>query len=225
MLSDGSLLAVFGEIPLTVFLTGSGVLTMYATRSTDGGRTWSPAVKVARDLLSNIVDPDHQSTVYEVHCCVFSLAAGPDRSAHLSWSTTHGVNAGDVWVTSTSNAGRTWSAPSDIHRSAQVFQPTLAVSAKAGLALTWYDFTGHTPGANQLLTRLWVARSFDGGTTWTIRRLAGPFDMRTAAPVGAGYLGDFQSLVPVSDGFEAAFTLAEPQAQHGPTDIFAEAVP
>ncbi len=55
--------------------------------------------------------------------------------------------------------------------------------------------------------------------------LAGPFDMRTAAPVGAGYLGDFQSLVPAGNGFEAAFTLAEPQAKHGPTDIFAKAVP
>ena len=70
-----------------------------------------------------------------------------------------------------------------------------------------------------------MARSGDRGATWRIDRLAGPFDLSTAEPVGGSYLGDFQSLVATKGGFEAAFTLAGPFARTGATDIFRAAIP
>ena len=50
--------------------------------------------------------------------------------------------------------------------------------------------------------------------------LAGPTDLQTAPLPGHNYVGEYQGLAGLRRGFAAAFTLASPQAQNGPTDIF-----
>jgi hypothetical protein len=222
VLSNGDLLVVFSQIPADTAESGSGPFTLFATRSSDRGTTWSQPVEVASGSYSDVVDPA-TGTVYEPHCCPFSLAAGPEGSAHLAWVTNEGVGAGRIHVASSADGGRSWSTTA-LDRPAQAFHPAVAATPRT-LAVMWYDFGGAQPADQARPTTLWMARSPDGGSTWITEELAGPFDLTSATPVGQGYLGDHQSLVAVPDGFEAAFTLAEPLAHHGPSDVFAAAIP
>ena len=218
-LADGTLVTAFFEIPVDVLTTGHGPFTIYAIRSRDQGATWSAPVLVASGRFADLVDPKHPAAVLYSHCCLFSIAAGPGDTADVAWTTISAVASADVHVASTSDGGKTWSTAADLHRSAQAFQATVAADTDGTTAVTWYDFTADNGGPS-LLTTVWAAVSRDAGASWPVTRVAGPFDDRTA---GAS-LGDFQSLVAVNQGFEAAFTLAKPQAQFGPTDIFAVAV-
>lgn len=223
VLSDGSLLVVFSQIPADTLESGSGPFTLLSTRSSDGGSTWSAPVQLARGSYADVVDP-RTRTVYEPKCCVFSLAAGPGGSAHVSWTTNDGAGAGTVHVATSPDGGRTWAATATLPRSGQAFEPAVAATSRT-LAVMWYGFDGAQPADQARPTTLWLARSADGGRTWTIDELAGPFDISTAPPASGGaYLGDYQSLVAVPGGFEAAFTLAKPLAHDGPTDVFAAAI-
>jgi hypothetical protein len=222
VLSDGSLLVVFVQIPAST-ATGLGPFAMYATRSRNHGRSWSRPVLITTGTYTDVVDPKTR-TVYEPHCCVYSLAAGPRRTAHLAWTTNSSTTAGAVHVVSTFDGGRSWPASVVLDRPAQALEATVAATRRT-LAVTWYDFSGDQPAGQVRPTTLWLARSGDGGATWTIERLAGPFDIASAPPVGAGYLGDFQSLVPVRGGFQAAFTVARPLAVVGSSDIFRAFIP
>ena len=223
-LDDGTLLIVYAEIPASTIDAGDGPFALYATRSADHGKTWSQPVRVRSDSYANVVDPETH-TLYEFACCVFSLSAGPGRSAYLAWNTNPSLQEGHVKVISTSDGGRSWTTTADLARPAQAFEATVAATPRT-IALTFYDFSGAQPPDQDRPTTLWLARSGDGGVTWRIRRLAGPFDLASETPPGdAAYLGDFQSLVPVDGGFEAAFTLAKPLARNGPSDVFAAFIP
>jgi hypothetical protein len=223
VLDDGSLLDVFGEGSANILVTGKGAFTLYATHSTDHGATWSRPVPAGSSSFADLVDPK-TGKIYQP-CCAFSLAGGPNHAAELAWTTTSNGTSGDVHIASSFDGGRSWAASADLHRSAQAFQSTVATTG-ATIAVTWYDFTGAQPLDQVRPTTLWLARSGDRGTTWTIEPLAGPFDLSTAVRlVGSGFLGDYQSLAPVGRGLEAAFTVARPSALKGPSDIFAAAIP
>jgi len=214
---DGSLLAVFAQTPASTAETGNGPMILYAARSADHGVTWSPPVRVGSGNFANITDPV-TGTAYEPHCCTFSLAAGRQHTAALTWTTQLADGTSAVNIASSSDGGGSWSTL-DLPRAKPAFEPTVAINGKR-IAATWYDFTGQ-PGLGQTRsTTLWAASSTGNGGVWKIEALAGPFDLKTAGLFSAGYLGDYQSLVPWRHGFEATFTLAKPFADNGPTDIF-----
>ena len=219
VLGDGAVLAIFAELTPETFTSGEGPFTLYSSRSTDGGDTWSAPVEVSSGTYSNVVDPQ-TGEVYQAYCCLPSLAAGPGDSAHVVWNTNSSSDQGAIHLASTADGGRSWTVAPPLERSAQTFVPTVAATPRT-IAVTWYDFAGEQPAGQARPTTLWVARSKDAGASWTLDRLAGPFDIATATPPGqANYLGDTQGLVAVSGGFEAAFTAATPVAVNGPTDIF-----
>ena len=90
------------------------------------------------------------------------------------------------------------------------------------VGVTWYDLRNDRPGDTALTADAWFASSRDRGATWRQKHVAGPTDLRTA-PLPAHRLqrlGEYQGLAGLRRGFAAAFTLASPQAQNGPTDIF-----
>jgi hypothetical protein len=214
---DGGLLAVFAETPASTAETGNGPMALYATRSSDHGVTWSAPVMIGSGNFANITDPV-TGTVYEPHCCTFSLAAGRKHKAALTWTTQLAGGMSEVNIASSSDAGASWSIV-DIPRAKPAFVPSVAITEQ-GIAATWYDFTGPSAAGQSRSTTLWAASSAGNSGVFEIKPLAGPFDLKTAALFGAGYLGDYQSLVAVGDRFEATFTIGMPVARNGPTDIF-----
>jgi hypothetical protein len=89
-----------------------------------------------------------------------------------------------------------------------------------------YDaFRPYVSGSSHVYTDVWLQTSRDGGRTFpSATRVAGPFDIRTAAMsesenVGR-FLGDYQGMVAFGDGFGIAYAASAPMAVAGPSNIF-----
>jgi len=102
----------------------------------------------------------------------------------------------------------------------RVFLPTVAVASNGVIGVTWYDFR-NLIGKTRLTTDAWLAWSNDEGAAWRTLHLAGPFDLHTAHLSSDGlFLGDYEALAGLPDGFAAVYALAGPLSRSGPTDIF-----
>jgi hypothetical protein len=104
--------------------------------------------------------------------------------------------------------------------SAYAFEPTIAVDKHGTVGVTWYDLRNDRPGDVALTADVWFAHSHDRGSSWRQTHVAGPTDLRTAPLPEHNYVGEYQGLAAVRNSFAAALTLAAPQAEDGPTDIF-----
>jgi hypothetical protein len=216
LLSDGTLLDVFGEAPAQPFTAPQQT---YATRSTNLGGRWSPPVRIATVGQDPISDPDTGKPQYDF-CCLFGVAVAPNDHAYLAYTKVTGRHAGRVLVASSSNGGRTWHGPRTVvSLNAQTLEPAVAVAGDGTVGVTWYDFRHDKPGDRALTTDYWFAYSHDGGKTWHQHHLAGPFDLRTSWRTGRP-LGVYQGLAGLPHGFAATFTQAKPQAKRGSTDVF-----
>ena len=104
--------------------------------------------------------------------------------------------------------------------SAYAFEPAIAVDKKGTVGVIWYDLRNDRLGDAALTADVWFAHSRNHGASWRQTHVAGPTDLQTAPLPGHNYVGEYQGLAGLRRGFAAAFTLASPQAQNGPTDIF-----
>ena len=224
---DGALLALFDQVPfdkLANQLTGERTeFSVHATRSVDGGATWSAPVAAGRNVYMPIADPEGaggKAGTYK-----FDLATGPAGLAVTVHADRDADGRGHIVMSRSDDHGATWSAPFDaIVRNAAVFMPAVAIDDAGTIAVTWYDWSFDIPGDDALSTDAWIAASADGGATWEITHLAGPFDLRAARQEGLPYdqtaLGVYQDLVALRHGFGAAFTVGPPLASDGKTDVW-----
>jgi hypothetical protein len=100
------------------------------------------------------------------------------------------------------------------------FEPAIAVDGHGTVGVIWYDLRNDRPGDARTTADVWFASSEDQGATWRQIHVAGPTDLRTAAPDVLNRVGEYQGMAGLPHGFAAVFTLASPQAYNGPTDIF-----
>jgi hypothetical protein len=216
LLSHGKLLDVFGDAPTAPVTAPQEV---FATRSADGGRTWSSPVRIATVPQDAILDPDSGMPRYEF-CCLFGVAKGRRDRVYLAYTKNAGTRSGRVLIARSKNGGRRWRRPRTIARvAAQTLEPAVAVAGDGTLGVTWYDFRNDKAGDVPLTTDYWFAYSRDGGRRWKRRHLAGPFDLRTSSRAGRP-LGVYQGLAGLPHGFAATFIQAQPQARHGTEDVF-----
>jgi hypothetical protein len=221
VLPNGALLALFSRVTLRADGTFAG--SVLARRSTNEGRTWQPAVRAQSMPLRPFTDPESGDPLPNQDDGIFSAAVGPDGTTYLAWDQNRSPRSGSIRFTASTDGGRTWTPPSRLPGvRAFAFEPAIAIDAPNSIGITWYDMRHDHPADNQLTTDVWFAHSSDGGKTWRQTHVAGPFDYRTAPrPSGFPRLGEYQGLAPLRPrGFAAIFTMARPQAQNGPTDIF-----
>jgi hypothetical protein len=216
VLSDGTLLDVFGEPPAQPFTAPQQT---YATWSTNQGHTWSTPVRIVTVGQDPISDPDTGKPQYDF-CCLFGVAVAPNDHAYLAYTKVTGAHSGRVLVARSPNGGRMWRGPRTVASvKAQTLEPAIAVAGDNTVGVTWYDFRRDKPGDKALTTDYWFAYSHDGGRTWHQHHLAGPFDLRTSWRTGRP-LGVYQGLVGLPHGFAATFIEAKPLAKRGSTDVF-----
>ena len=197
-----------------------------AQRSTDAGKTWSGAVKIADIAPFPPIDPDTGKVVRAYP--VISAAAAPDGGVYVAWNEIPSTTGGSrVLFSRSGDGGRTWSNPGVVHDSpGQVFLPSLAVARDGTVGVSYDDTRNDRPGSSQLTTDVWFSQSRDHGASWTESHVAGPFSTTTApesdsAGVKGLFLGDYQGLAPLGGGgFGAAFAQTRPQAPHGPSDLY-----
>lgn len=124
----------------------------WITRSTDGGRTWSPEVRV--DLGE------------ACPCCRTGLATAKDGTLYMSWRHVYPGSIRDIVVARSSDHGATWSEPVRVHADDWKFDacphagPAIATDANGTLHVAWW--TGKEGAAG-----VYYAQSVDGGRTFS----------------------------------------------------------
>jgi hypothetical protein len=104
-LPSGDLLAVWVNADL-----GSGLGTMLASRSSDEGATWNPAVQIAVQPVGSFADPE---TGFELPQPGFtSPAIGPDGAIYVATEGSTSPTTGAINVSRSRDGGRTWPARS-----------------------------------------------------------------------------------------------------------------
>jgi hypothetical protein len=215
-LSDGTLLDVFGEPAAQPV---DAPQQTFATRSTDGGKSWSNPVRIGTVGQDAILDPDTGKPRYEF-CCLFGFAVAPNDRAYLAYTKVGGRHSGRVLVARSKNGGKAWQPPRTVaNPGAETLLPAVAVADDGTVGVSWYDFRHDKPGDASLTTDYWFAYSRDGGKTWHQHHVAGPFNMRTSRRTDRP-LGVYQGLTGLKHGFAASFIEAKPQAVNGSEDVF-----
>jgi hypothetical protein len=120
----------------------------------------------------------------------------------------------------------TWSAPVRANGApaAAAFTPQVHVRADGTVGVSYFDLRSNTADPATLLADHWLARSTDGGATWTDTHVDGPFDVATAPVVnGAFFLGDYMGLASAATSF-VAFHARTTGDTANRTDIFARRI-
>lgn len=166
-------------------------LVLHASRSEDGGVTWSAPVEIVR--------MQEVGVRFQRAGDILPTAAVDPRTGRLyvAWMDqrfTPGVS--QVLLTRSDDGGRTWSEPqrvSDGPGDAPSYTPALAVNADGRVAITYYSLRNDP--TRQFLVDLYVTTSKDGRTFGASRRVSSTsFDVRFAAMAQELFLGDYMGL-------------------------------
>lgn len=198
---------------------------LIAIRSADGGVTWS-SNQIGTTSDTSPEDPATGKPVSAEP--VLYSAVGPDGSVYTAWNDIASTSSSRIMLSRSSDGGQSWSSPvavASVH--GQAFLPALDVGPDGTVGVSWYDTRRYYPGDKQLSTDVWFAYSTDQGAHWHQVHVAGPFDLRTAyyrpgaAGAASGYfLGDYDGLTALPDGFGAVFAAPRPLARFGMSNIF-----
>lgn len=233
VLPDGTIVNAFLEINGTPFVPGGPPripFTVKASYSADGGQTFSIPVSIAQVSPNLPIDPDTGREVRSLP--VVSIDSAPDGTVYIAWNEIPRIAGPGDRVPSTIrfsksiDGGRTWRDPRvAATSSAEAFLPSLAVAGDGTVGITFVDYRNDKRADNALTADNWFVHSHDGGATWEESRVAGPYDMLSAPATGstavAGrFVGDYQGMDGLANGFAAIIAQAKPQSVDGPTGIF-----
>jgi hypothetical protein len=155
---------------------------IFVARSTDGGRTFSPAARVA-DNLPNVdfacrrAEPAGRVSPTPARVSVATrgrdeiVLAWVDDVVDPAWQGACWLaNRPDVYLSRSTDGGRTFSPPLDVSRSAGRSEgPLLAYDSQGGLNLVWVELVEEPLAGCSYQNRFQIvaARSADGGATFS----------------------------------------------------------
>jgi hypothetical protein len=152
-------MAVKGSMIALTFEAGSSI---YFSASHDGGRTFGSPVKVSQETVLPLNRHRGPRIAIAGNTIVISAVAGKTLSEAQH---AHGLPTdGDLLVWRSRDSGKTWSKASvvnDVPGAPTEGLHTLAAGANGQLFAAWLDHRGGNG------TKLYGARSSDGGSTWS----------------------------------------------------------
>ena len=195
--------------------------SVIVSRSYDKGRTWTAPVTVSRLGTVGVVEPATGQPVRSGDV-IPDIAVAPNGTLYVVWQDARfsGGTVDQIVLSSSSDGGRTWTAPVLASNSgdAAAFVGSVDVTRDGTVMVTYYDFRQATPRVNAL-TRAWMDGFRRVGGTVTERPLGAAFDIRTA-PFARGYfLGDYQGLTDAGPFALPFFVRARPSTAN-PTDVY-----
>jgi hypothetical protein len=196
-LADGSVLDVFAEayrlnLP-------SGPQSVEATRSADGGTSWSRPVTVGRLPYAVVFTPTGNAPIRASSQDVTS-ASESSGSVVAAWED-NAPRHTELAVARSTDDGLQWERLADpLDGSVVAFLPSVAADSAGDVGLSWYQVSG----GRGYPTTVDFAVLPHGGASWQVRAISSPFPLSRAAPSPEGlFLGDYESLVGQRCGFRA----------------------
>jgi hypothetical protein len=166
-----------------------------ASRSFDGGRTWSDPVTLIRDADTFFNDKE-------------SITADPldPRYVYATWDRLRDQGTGPTWFARTTNGGQSWEPARGIFDpgpASQTINNQIVVLPDGTLVdfFTWFDAATN----NLMQGKLAVIRSIDKGLTWSA-----PTVIAVAQPVGAS---DPETRAAIRDGANLGSIAAGPRGE------------
>ncbi len=203
-------------------------------RSTDKGVTWSAPITVAHVQAVPVTDPDTRVPV-RTGDIIPDIAVNPTNGMlYAVWQDARfsgppwGLAHDGIAFSQSSDGGLTWSDPVQINQApgVQAFTASVQVASDGTVGVTYYDFRGNTP-APGLPTDYWLVScraTCNDPTNWREIHVAGPFDMEIAPFAGGLFVGDYEGLARLGNGFLAFFVQTNPGGPPNQTDVFAARV-
>jgi hypothetical protein len=194
---------------------GPATATESVRWSTDQGTTWSAPVAIAADEDIGAVDP--------VTGAVLRTGSGlPDVAIdkrtgelYVVWEDSRfsGGAYDEVALSTSTDGGRTWSAPIRVNKPTgfPAVTPMVAVNDSGEVGVSYFDFRT-LPDADQstLPTSYWLTTSPPGGASFNLERpiINTPFDLLSAPFAGGYFVGDYQGLAAAGNSFVSFFAQA-----------------
>jgi hypothetical protein len=220
-------------------LSGTSTPELTILRSTDRGETWQGPIQIGLMETIGVTDPDRGGSLRNGPV-IYAATIDPNNgNLYAAWQDarfSQGQHDSIAFAMSTDD-GLTWSQPIQINQTPtdipagdqQAFRPSIAVAANGTVAVTYYDFRFNDPSPG-LATDYWFVRGDphgQGGLTnpanWgdELRLTDSSFDIEKAPDVSGPFVGDYQGLAAVGNGFVTFF--AQP---HGtdPDSIFSRRI-
>lgn len=225
VLPNGVIVDVFNQIDRPTL--GPQRSRVGIVRSFDRGATWSAPIYVADLLAVGTTDPWTGANVRD-GAIIPAIAASPLGELYAVWQDARfGNGAHDAIAMSRSiDSGATWSAPIRVNAvvGAAAFTPSVSVGRDGVVAVSYYDLRNDTATA-ALTADVWLARSGDGGATWTEQRIGASFDLSSAPNANGYFVGDYQGLIDADGVFVAFFGKANDGDLQNRTDIVSAPLP
>jgi hypothetical protein len=246
VMPDQSLRIFFSELTLEVTVQG-GIRSKDALkvmRSTDRGLTWSAPVEIAAMKGVEVFDPDNGTFVTTnsapgegLVIPIFDVAVDPnDGNLYTVWEDDRftGGQYNRIAFSQSTDGGQTWSDPIPINQTPgtipvadrSAFIPSVAVAADGTVAVSYYDFRFNDPNPG-LPTDYWVVfgnpsarHGLTDPNNWggELRLSDRSFDLEPTEIFDSLWVGDYQGLSAVGDGFAALF--AQAVSADDPSSIF-----
>ena len=192
----GTLLTEYFSLPVGLDATSFETrpiwgATMLAS-SDDGGLSWLEPIELPTQ--SNTVFFEHPGGERQIGYDGQNLVVGKDGTLHRIVSIYDKMSqTGKVVITSSSDAGRTWSGEIPITQIAGVASnAAIGRTGEGDLIAMWYDSADYKQGDPIATLHARVAVSVDGGETWSLKTLSGAMDVRAAS----GYFGNYMEIKP-----------------------------
>jgi len=224
VLPDGTLVDSFTLIGQT----SAAIPTTRATviRSTDHGVTWSGPIDIAAMAPVDLLDAKHDIDIRS-GAVLPQVAVDPvSGQVYVVWEDGLGGSVERIVMSTSTDAGLTWSAPVAINPlpTVSAFGPTIAVATDGTVGVVYYDTRDDDPhDQSTFLVTAWLPTSHDHGATWSEEPLTSPFDLQPSQLGTEYFLGDYQGLS--AAGAVLVPFVAAAVSGHDPTDIFVRPVP
>ncbi|KQY50434.1 hypothetical protein ASD14_12000 [Lysobacter sp. Root494] len=217
---SGTLVNLFTQIDRVGTATS---LHLDVIRSPDRGVTWSAPTRISDVLAVGTHDPQSGTPVRD-GASIAQIAVGSSGHLFAVWQDSRFNNGAfdSIAISRSTDNGVTWSAPTRVSPAGQpAFTPSVHVRANGDVGVTYYDFRNNTAAAG-LPTDYWLARSSDGGVSWSETHVATAFDLTTAPQAGGAYfLGDYQALASRNNVFVPFFVKTSNGDLTNRTDVHA----